>query len=164
MITVTTVTRMWLKMSSHLNLNWALRRWWAAQSEPPWTMKQNKVTFQKFPWHHGSELAVWQEWRKPKAEREKDASACEESSRASQPVIAGRSRWASLLRASTLRARAGTDRQLLLNPDCFRFTGCERAWLRCCDPSEGGPSPPPHLPLTGRWKAGEDWEEGGGGL
>lgn len=42
-------------------------------------------------------------------------------------------------------ARVTSDRQLLLNSDCFRFTGCERVWLKGCDPSEGGPSPP-HLP------------------
>lgn len=157
MITVTTVTKMWLKMSSHLNLN-------RAQATPQWTVKQNKVEFQKFPWHHGSELAVWQEWRKPKVEGKKDVSACVGLCWGVFRSIPACLDWPKpLLRASTLTARAGTDRQLLLNPDCFRFTGCERAWLRGCDPSEGGPSPPPHLPLTGRWKEGEDWEEGWGG-
>lgn len=34
------------------------------------------MEFQKFPWHHGSELAVWQEWRKTKVESETDVSAC----------------------------------------------------------------------------------------
>lgn len=52
----------------------------------------------------------------------------------------------SALWAYMVLAGAGTDRQLLLNPDCFRFTGCERVWLRGCDPSEGGLSPP--LSLT----------------
>lgn len=56
-----------------------------------------------------------------------------------------RSAW--VLWACPLLARAGTDRQLLLNPDCFRFTGCERAWLRGCDPSEGGLPPPSLLSL-----------------
>lgn len=51
-------------------------------------------------------------------------------------------------RAYMVLAGASTDRQLLLNPDCFRFTGCERVWLRGCDPSEGG-LPPPSLSLEG---------------
>ncbi len=50
--------------------------------------------------------------------------------------------WACMVSAGT-----AADRQLLLNPDCFRFTGCERVWLRGCDPSEGGLSPPLLLPL-----------------
>ncbi len=86
-----------------------------------------------------------------------------------QPKPIGSALWAYMV-----LARAGTDRQLLLNPDCFRFTGCERAWLRGCDPSEGGlfspslpphPPPPPHLPLTGRWEegVGEEGEDCWGG-
>jgi len=70
----------------------------------------------------------------------------------------------SALWAYMVLARAGTDRQLLLNPDCFRFTGCERVWLRGCDPSEGGLSAPSSLTSLslegGRVLGGK----GGGGL
>lgn len=59
-----------------LNLNPALCILWAAQTEPKPTVKPNKVEFQKFPCHHGSERAVWQEWRKTKVEGEEDLSAC----------------------------------------------------------------------------------------
>lgn len=73
----------------------------------------------------------------------------------------------SARRARAILARAGSDRQLLLNPDCFRFTGCERVWLRGCDPSEGGLSPPSVPPpqllsVSGRW--GRWGVSGGGGV
>lgn len=119
------------------------------------------MEFQKFPCHHGSERAVWQEWRKTKVEGEEDLSACVSLCRRLLRSILARlygPKPTGLAAASLRVYNQSRHRQTAaIKPRLFQV---HRVWKGLIEGlwSQWGWSFSPSLPPS-RWKV-----EGGGGL